>query len=204
MPDNQKKLRFHQAYQGIPPWDLGRPQNQFVEMADQVFGSVLDTGCGTGENALFFAERGQAVLGIDFVEAPIEAAKRKAEQRGVQAEFLQMDALTLTSFSRTFDSVIDCGLFHVFTDEDRIPYVRGLAHVTKPGGAVFLMCFSDDEPGDNGPRRISQPEIREAFANGWSIESIRATRFETNPRAEERDFSPGGPKAWLAVIRREN
>lgn len=203
MADNLGKRTFQEAYEGKPPWDLGRPQAPYVEMADQIIGSVLDTGCGSGENALFFARRGQVVLGIDFVEAPIEAAKRKAEQRGVDAEFVKMDALKLTSFSRTFDSVIDCGLFHVFSDEDRVTYVKGLSSVTKRGGAVFLMCFSDDEPGDAGPRRISQNEIRGAFANGWSIDSITATRFQTNPEADEVDFSEGGPKAWLAVIRRD-
>jgi cyclopropane fatty-acyl-phospholipid synthase-like methyltransferase len=203
MSDDAKRHQFEVAYEGKPPWDLGRPQRPFVDHADQITGSVLDIGCGTGDNALYFAERGQSVLGIDFVAKPIEVARRKAEERGVQAEFLQMDALKLTSLDRKFDSVIDCGLFHVLSDEDRIPYVEGLAHVTKNGSRVFLMCFSDEQPGDTGPRRISQSELREAFADGWTIESIEAARFEPNPDAERRDFGDRGPKAWFAVIRRD-
>jgi len=202
MNDDLKRQRFAAAYEGKPPWDLGRPQKPFVDHADQITGAVLDTGCGTGENALFFAERGQAVLGIDFVAAAIEAARRKAEQRGVQAEFLQADALKLKKLDRAFDSAIDCGLFHVFSDEDRRLYVEGLAHVLNRGGRIFLMCFSDEEPGDAGPRRISQAELRAAFADGWTIESITATHFEPNPDADQRDFADDGPKAWFAVIRR--
>ena len=113
-----------------------------------------------------------------------------------------MDVLKLTSLDRTFDSIIDCGLFHVLSDEDRTSYVAGLVHVTRPGSRLFLMCFSNEQPGDEGPRRISQAEIRQAFADGWIVESLSPTRFEANPETDQRLFSDGGPRAWLAVIRR--
>lgn len=201
MNTDPKRERFRSAYEGQPPWDLGRPQKPFIEIADQITGSVLDAGCGTGDNALFFAQRGQAVLGIDFVEVPIQEARRKAGALGVHAEFVQLDALKLTTLDRQFDSVIDCGLFHVLANEDRLPYVAGLAHVTKPDGKLFLMCFSDQEPHDRGPRRIRQEEIREAFADGWTIESITPSRFEPSPQSKH-EFQDGGPRAWFAVIRR--
>ena len=203
MNEDAKRQRFQDAYEGKPPWDLGRPQKPYIDHADQITGTVLDAGCGTGSNALFFAERGQDVLGVDFVEKPLEEARRKAEERGVQIEFLQMDALILKELDWTFGNVIDCGLFHVFSDEDRRLYVEGLAHVTEHGGRVFLMCFSDEELGDTGPRRIAQGDLREAFALGWTIESITATRFEPNPDTDERHFGDDGPKAWFAIIRRE-
>ncbi len=203
MNDDTKRQQFESAYAGNPPWDLGRPQKPLVDSADQITGSVLDSGCGTGDNAIFFAERGQDVLGIDFAEKPLVLARQKAKQRGVAIEFLQMDALQLANLDRTFDSVIDCGLFHVLSDDDRRLYVASLAGVTKPGSKVFLMCFSDEQPGEAGPRRISQRELREAFSRGWTIESITATRFEASPNADERHFGDGGPKAWLAIIRRQ-
>ena len=203
MNDETKRQRFQTAYEGQPPWDLGRPQKPFMEHADEITGDVLDTGCGTGDNALFFAQRGQSVLGIDFVEKPLELARRKADELAVQAEFLAMDALKLKELRRTFDSVLDCGLFHVFADEDRLPYVEGLAHVVKDGGRLFLMCFSDEEPAGPGPRRISRAELEQAFADGWAIESVAATRFEPNPNADQRYFDEDGPRAWFAVIRRK-
>jgi cyclopropane fatty-acyl-phospholipid synthase-like methyltransferase len=202
MNDNPSRERFQAAYEGKPPWDLGQPQKPFIEVADQITGSVLDVGCGTGDNALFFAQRGQPVMGIDFIDKPISQAKRKAEELGVEANFAQLDALKVKALDRKFDSVIDCGLFHVLSDADRRHYVDGLAHVTKCGSKVFLMCFSDKEPGDTGPRRITEKELRETFAEGWIIESITASQFEPNPESEE-EFVDGGPKAWFAVIRRE-
>jgi SAM-dependent methyltransferase len=125
---------FESMYAGKAPWDIGRPQKPFLDVADRVTGAVLDAGCGTGENALFFAGRGHEVVGIDFLEAPIERAKRKAAEWGSSATFMVKDALTLSTLDRYFDSVIDSGFFHVFCDEDRARYVEGLASVLKPGG----------------------------------------------------------------------
>jgi 2-polyprenyl-3-methyl-5-hydroxy-6-metoxy-1,4-benzoquinol methylase len=66
-------------YAGKAPWDIARPQRAFVEAADRVTGAVLDAGCGTGENALVFAERGHPVVGIDFLEGPIQEDKHPDE-----------------------------------------------------------------------------------------------------------------------------
>jgi 2-polyprenyl-3-methyl-5-hydroxy-6-metoxy-1,4-benzoquinol methylase len=69
---------FEAIYAGQPPWDIGRPQKPFIDIADQITGSVLDAGCGTGDNAVFLAGRGNKVTGIDFLEVPIQRAQRKA------------------------------------------------------------------------------------------------------------------------------
>src|SRR5207248_3430703 len=126
-----------------------------------------------------------------------------AAERGLTATFLVMDALTLKNWSERFDSVIDSGLFHVFSDDDRRRYVEGLATVVKPGGRLFLLCFSDDEPGDQGPRRVSRKEIEAAFVQGWKVEAIEPTKFEVRPDLKEIMFGEGGPKAWFVVLRRE-
>ena len=193
---------FEGLYAGQPPWDIGRPQKVFVETAEQISGSVLDAGCGTGENALFFAERGCTVTGIDFIEEPITRAKMKAADRGSAAKFLVKDALALKEWPERYDAVIDSGLFHVFSDEDRRCYVEGLATVLKPGGKFFLLCFSDQEPGEQGPRRVPRRETEDAFAEGWVIEKIEPTRFEVRPDPKDISFSEGGPKAWFVVVRR--
>jgi len=201
MTDIPTRDTFASMYADKAPWDIGKPQEMFVAVADQVHGDVLDAGCGTGENALYFAQRGHAVVGIDFLEFPVQQARIKAAERGLRVEFQQLDALTLATFSRQFDSIIDCGLFHCFADTDRERYVAGLAHVAKPGARLYLACFSDKEPGEIGPRRISEKELRDAFRAGWTIESLQGAAFETIPSMQHA-FSPGGAKAWFAVIRR--
>ncbi len=193
---------FETAYAGQPPWDIGRPQQAFIDVADQIAGSILDAGCGTGDTALFFAHRGHKVLGIDFLAEPIQRAKRKAAERGLTVTFLVMDALALNDLPEVFDTVIDSGLFHVFNNADRKRYVAGLATVVKPGGRLFLLCFSDAEPGTQGPRRVSAQEIKDAFAQGWVVESIEPTRFDVRPDLKEFSFSDGGPQAWFVVVKR--
>jgi SAM-dependent methyltransferase len=196
------RATFENIYAGQPPWDIGRPQQAFLDVADRITGSILDVGCGTGENALFFAGRGHKVTGIDFLEGPIQRAKRKAAERGLSATFLVMNALALKDLPEVFDSVIDSGLFHVFSDDARRQYVEGLASVLRPGGRLFLLCFSDEEPGTQGPRRVSKKELHDAFAQGWAIESIEPARYEVRPDLKDFSFSEGGPKAWFAEIRR--
>jgi cyclopropane fatty-acyl-phospholipid synthase-like methyltransferase len=196
------RTTFEAIYAGQPRWETGRPQQAFLDAADQITGSILDSGCGTGENALFFANRGHQVLGIDFLEEPIKRAKHKAIERGLAPTFLVMDALALKELPQVFDSVIDSGLFHVFADKDRRRYVEGLATILKSGGKLFFLCFSDEEPGDAGPRRVTRREIADAFAQGWAIESIEPSRYEVRPDPNDMSFSNGGPKAWFVVVRR--
>jgi cyclopropane fatty-acyl-phospholipid synthase-like methyltransferase len=83
-------------------------------------------------------------------------------------------------------------------DENRARYVASLASVLRPGGRCYLICFSDRQPGDSGPRRVRQDELRAAFSDGWAITSIEAATFEVN----EPRFGIPFAQAWLAVIER--
>lgn len=191
---------FQSLYSSGAPWDIGRPQPAFVAAAERVRGSVLDCGCGTGENALYFAARGHKVTGIDWLEEPLRRARAKAAERNLAANFLVVDATALAHLPELFDTALDCGLYHGLADEDRAKYVAGLATVVKPGGRLLMMCFSDAEPPGQGPRRIARAELEASFAAGWRIESLEATRFETRPDLPDFTFSPGGPKAWFAEV----
>jgi SAM-dependent methyltransferase len=197
------RAAFEGLYAGPAPWDIGRPQEQFTAVAGRVVSPVLDAGCGTGENALYFAARGHRVTGIDFVGEAIRRARGKAAERGLAVELLVKDALTLGGWGERFATALDCGLFHVFSDDDRRRYVRGLSEVVEPGGRLFLMCFSDAEPGTDGPRRVSRQEVYDAFADGWEVESVQPGQCEVRPDFTEMTFSEGGPKVWFAVIRRK-
>jgi cyclopropane fatty-acyl-phospholipid synthase-like methyltransferase len=188
------------AYEGSPPWDIGRPQPAFVRLADagKLQGRVLDVGCGTGEHTLLAAQHGAEAMGIDIAVRAINRALDKAAERGIKAEFQVADALRLDQLHRRFDTIIDSGVFHVFDDEARARYVTSLASVLGPGGHCYLMCFSDRQPGEFGPRRVSQDELRAAFSDGWAVASIEAEAFEVNQAV----FGVPSAQAWLAVIQR--
>jgi cyclopropane fatty-acyl-phospholipid synthase-like methyltransferase len=193
---------FASSYEGRAPWDIGEPQPVLLGAAARITGSVLDAGCGTGENALYLASLGRKVTGVDFVAEAIRRAKQKATDRGLAVTFLVMNALHLKELPELFDNAIDSGLFHVFADDERRQYVAGLASVIKPSGRLFMLCFSDEEAGTQGPRRISRADLEAAFADGWRLESVEPVRFTIRDDAADLNFSPGGPKAWFVVAER--
>src|SRR4029077_8257806 len=188
---------WNSAYEGSPPWDIGRPQPPFVRLADagKLQGRGACVGCATGEHVVLAASHGAEAMGVDVAELAIERARAKARQRGINAIFEVGDVLHLDRWGRQFDVITDSGVFHVFDDEERPVYVNSLRSALRPGGMYYLMCFSDRQPGDWGPRRVSQAELRAAFVDGWSIRSIEPAMFAVT-------IDDNGAQAWLATIER--
>lgn len=155
---------------------------------------MLDIGCGTGENAILFAGLGLEVYGLDAAPLAIEKAREKALGRGAEVRFDLGDALHLEKLKRKFDIVTDCGLFHVFPDEERKLLVKSLKAALNESGTYLMLCFSDKEPADwGGPRRVTRGEITETFSDGWKINYVREARFSTT-------FNDEGGHAWLSSI----
>jgi SAM-dependent methyltransferase len=180
---------------GAAPWDIEAPQPALVRLASEgaFAGAVLDAGCGTGENALHIAALGLRVMGVDVAETAVSMAREKARERGIEAEFAIADALRLDRLGRSFDSVLDCGLFHAFDAGERREYVASLASVTRRGGHVYVLCFSD--AGVSVPHPVSEEELRAPFARDgrWSVVSVVADRLRTR-------FASQGAPAWVAKI----
>jgi SAM-dependent methyltransferase len=196
-PIRRRHEDFDASYAGTPPWDIGRPQPAFLDVAEGglLRGRVLDAGCGTGEHALMATRFGHQATGVDTARSAIAIAQGKARDQGLTARFLVWDALQLSDLDEQFDTVLDCGLFHVFEDDDRVRYVDSLRAVLPSGGRIYVLCFSDRQPGDWGPRRVSQDEITASFRDGWQVESIEASKLDIN-------IDPDGALAWRASISR--
>jgi len=191
-------MGFEWAYRnGEPPWDIGRPQPAVMRLAERgaFAGRVIDIGCGTGENALYLATRGLEVVGVDAAPTAIQRARAKAAAQGLTTRFEIADALALdeADLGGAFDAALDCGLFHTFDDADRPNFERSVRAVLAPGARYRLLCFSDLEPGDFGPRRVTKGAILTTFGAGWRVDSIVEERFETR-------WGGDGPRAWLASM----
>jgi SAM-dependent methyltransferase len=186
-------------HDGPAPWDVGHPQPAIVRLASAggFDGPVLDAGCGTGENALHVASLGLRVLGVDVAETALAIARKEAEDRGLEAEFAEADALHLKRLDRRFETVLDCGLFHTFDGGEQPEYAASLASVTEHGGTLYVLCFSDAGP-DTGPHPVCHAALKAAFtqACGWNVVTIEPDRVQT--RFHDDDGAP----AWLATIKR--
>jgi SAM-dependent methyltransferase len=207
-PFSDRQPTSHERMTGLPwdtsyldgpaPWDIARPQPAVVRLASKLgfTGTVLDAGCGTGENALHVASLGLSVLGVDVAETALAMARQKAHDRGIKVEFALADAFQLERLGRRFQTVLDCGLFHTFESEERQRYVASLAAVTQHNGTLYVLCFSADGL-DLGPHPISQEELRAAFnpSTGWNAATIEPDGLQTR-------FHEHGAPAWLATIKR--
>ena len=186
-------------YEGPAPWDVGRPQPTVARLALEggFTGTVLDAGCGTGENSLLVAALGLPVLGVDVAETALSIAREKAAARGIAAEFEWADALRLELLGRRFDTVLDCGLFHSFDGRERLEYVASVASVVGKGATLYVLCFSD-VGSDTGPHPVSRDELAAPFGpgSGWNVAAIDADRVLT------RFHDDHGAPAWLATLKR--
>jgi cyclopropane fatty-acyl-phospholipid synthase-like methyltransferase len=196
LASRRRNLFWDEVYKGTPPWDIGHPQPAFqalIQSGEIKPGRALDIGCGRGENAIMLAISGCDVTGIDLAKDAIYDAKVKAKERHVKVNFavgnvLHMDQLFLEG---EFDTVIDSGLFHVMSDEERPVFARQVHRVLKDGGQYFMLCFSDKEPGEYElPRRVSKAEIDSTFSPLFNIIYIKDVTFDSL-------LSPGSRKAYL-------
>ncbi|WP_236004436.1 class I SAM-dependent methyltransferase [Amycolatopsis pittospori] len=182
-------------HEGPAPWDFGGPQPAIVRAAPRFTGTVLDVGCGVGENALHLAGLGLEVLGVDVAETALRSAREEARRRGLEVEFATADALRLAGLKRQFGTVLDCGLFHTFDADERLAYAESLKAVTK--GTLYVLCFGDE--GENpGPHPVSREDLTTAFRTGWRITAIEKERVRT------RFHDENGAPAWFATIERES
>ncbi len=168
---------WDQAYSYTPPWDIDQPQPVFIDLLNRGEvqpGPLLDVGCGTGENAIFFARNGFSVTGIDLSPTAIRLAKQKAHQHHISVNFYTENALMLANrfAPATFTTVIDSGLFHTLTDDERPVFTDQLAKILKDHGNYFMLCFADKEHRPSGPRRISKEEIHHTFTPHFIINYI--------------------------------
>jgi len=187
---------YDAAYSGVPNWDIGRPQRAFVYLqeAGRIESPVLDVGCGTGELALYLAHQGHRVLGIDLASNAIRQAKAKARWRRVPARFLVWDATDLDGLAEaglSFRTVVDSAMFHILGDVERDRFVAGLETVLESSGLYCLLGDARRDPRD--VYGISPRELRDRFADGWTVEFVYETAFERRYSANP---------AYLAGIRR--
>jgi 2-polyprenyl-3-methyl-5-hydroxy-6-metoxy-1,4-benzoquinol methylase len=185
------------TYRSISPWNTDRPQAEFKRLADtgEIKGKVLDIRCGTGENALYLAQRGFRVTGIDSEPTVIAKAMLEASARNLKVPFFAFDALHLGCLGMRFDTVIDSGLFQDFSNLEKKILVNSVAQALKMGGCYHLLCVSDLEKGELITNTVTQEEIRSIFREGWEIICIKEARLETT-------LDKGWYSAWLASIER--
>ena len=139
-------------------------------------GAALDLGTGPGTQAMALAELGFEVTATDISETSVKGALKKTKKRGLKVDFRQDDILD-TTLDRQFDFIFDRGCFHVIAPGRRKDYVKIVEGLIKPGGYLFLKCFSHLEKMKGGPYRFRQDELRGLFRARFKVLSVRRTVY---------------------------
>jgi cyclopropane fatty-acyl-phospholipid synthase-like methyltransferase len=140
------------------------------------------------------------------VPKAIEIARENAQKANVNIQFEVVDFIKDVSKTNlkkhSYDTVLDAAVFHFFSNDDRQIYLKNLEYLIKAGGLYILVCFSEKESRQGGPRRIKKSDLNELFSstNGWTIESIEDVIYESRPES----ILPGGVQSYLLFIRRNN
>lgn len=201
MPLTPYRLMY---WAGFTPWDreyVPRQLADFVSGPDAIpRGRALDLGCGTGTHAVFLARLGWRVTGVDFVEAALRKARRRADNAGVEVEWVHADVTRLdeTSIRPGYDLVYDIGCFHGLPDDGRSSCAASLGALASPGARLLLMGFV---PGRRGPapRGIDAEEVRSLFEPGWTLVDI-----SRGDDAELPFFLRNARPTWYELVRQSH
>jgi SAM-dependent methyltransferase len=181
---------------GELPWDTGQPEPLLVEFVTSgaVTASLaLEIGAGTGTNAIWMAERGFDVLGVDISPLAVERANAKMEARALRCRFAAWDFLAAIPPDGPFQFVFDRGCFHVFDEPcERQRFAAQVVAALASGGLwLSLIGSTEGPPREVGPPRRSAREVTLAIEPALEIVELRSAEFRGN-----------NANAWFCLSRR--
>lgn len=151
-------------------------------------GRALDVGCGAGGNALWLAERGWRVTGIDFSGVAIENAKKRTLDRGLDAEFQVHDA---TTYQPEGEYDLITSFYIQLWPDQRARMLANIARSLAPGGRILFVSHDKSMPpsgwSKDDLRSLTSPEEVTAELSGLRIEKAEVMQ-ETGahmPAADE-------------------
>jgi SAM-dependent methyltransferase len=181
------------------PWETGQPSSELGRvLAEEKIGPcrVIELGCGSGINAVWLAEQGFDVTGVDFNRLAVEKAGRRASAAGVSVRFVLGDVLDLRERYDPFPFFFDRGCYHVVRSQDVAAYVETLRRVTAPGSVGLVLTGNAKERHEPGPPVVSEAEIRAELGAAFEIVRLREFRFDSGGAIEP------GPLGWSCLVRR--
>jgi SAM-dependent methyltransferase len=166
--------RYRLLYKlGITPWEHDEAPEQLKKLLGEratPAGQALDIGCGTGHDAVYLAEQGWTVTGVDGVGEALGKARARAQSRHVDVKWVQGDVCRLEQLGigDAFDLLLDRGCFHDFTNDQRDEYARSVSSVASPGAILLLFAFQPRSRG-LGPRGVTSEELMRYLGKDWEL-----------------------------------
>ena len=197
-----REISWESHYQtGNPPWETGQPSLELARViAEEKIKPcrVIDLGCGSGINAVWLAQQGFDVTGVDITPLAIEKACERAAAAGVQVRFVLDDVLDLRERYEPFPFFFDRGCYHSVRDLGVQAFLRTLERITAPGsiGLVLTGNAKEPPPEGQGPPVVSEEQLHAELGSHFEIVRLREFRFDTSMADNP------APLAWSCLLRR--
>ncbi|MPZ76094.1 MAG: methyltransferase domain-containing protein, partial [Deltaproteobacteria bacterium] len=108
-------------------------------------GLALDMATGNGRNALFLAERGFTVIGIDVSSIALEEARRRAAEKFLQITWRRADLEQMQLPHEAYDLIVNFN----YLQRSLIPHIK---KSLKVGGHVIFETFLIDQQAIGHPK----------------------------------------------------
>lgn len=177
--------------------------------------TILDTGCGSGRDALFYAREGFTVTGLDLSVQALRWAREGAAKEGVAIGLIAGDLLTTRLVEGSFDAVVAIHLVHLQPEPVRRAMVNRLWSLTRDGGLIAMANYATEETGfttwDAYPEHNTRVDPKGKLVHFFDAEDLAALlppdrfhllTYEVVDLAEVPDTGPVTHREWLTVARK--
>lgn len=186
---------------GDTPWETGHPSTELRKVIDAEKPRpcrALDLGCGSGANAIWLAQQGFEVTGVDFSGKAIEIARQKAAEAQVDVQFIVADLAQPIAIGPPFPFFFDRGCYHVLRRNGQVAeYFNAIRKLTAPGSLGLLLTGNARAPESPGPPTVSEQDLRGDWEQDFEVLWLREFQFDKNLMDDSR------PLAWSAWLRRK-
>ena len=178
---------FWEGFYAQNPWS-GRPNPALVsELADQPLdrGTALDLGCGGGADAIWLAQQGWQVTGVDIAAAALDHAAAEAEAAGV-ADRVRWRRHDLSDGMPDGEwDLVSAAYLHSPVELEREKVLRQAAAAVAPGGTLLVIGHQGHPSSDHDPP-VSFPTPDDVLAaldlEGWTVERAASVPVEVTTR----------------------
>ncbi len=158
-PHSKPNLFALQAYKLIEP---------------RYFKTLLDLGCGDGEDSIFFSNKGLGVTAVDFSESGIDLLQKKSKK----IKCLLSDIRKINLPESSFDIVYSHLGLHYFTNKETDKIFEKIYKILSPGGLLFIKCKSVSDPLFGKGRKIEEDmfdsdHVRHFFSREYMKEKLQ-------------------------------
>ena len=167
--------RFDLMYRlGFAPWerrDVERTWKPLLEGPNALSPArALDVGCGSGRDAVYLAKHGWQVTGVDFAETGLNAARRRAQEEGVEVQWVKGDVAELGALELAsgYELLYDFGCMHLLPDAGRRGLARGMGDLAGRAATLLIAAFMAGRR-ILLPRGIDERELVALLGDDWEL-----------------------------------